>query len=87
MHDCFHVQLLQVGIFLAHAHIQDWLSCAIDQGQSGSDLVINSVELREQYSADLSLIGISGLLLNGLVKFGDLIHGVVSNQSLSDKND
>ena len=40
---CRHVETLEVGVLLAHAHKQDRLACCLDHVDAGADLLVHGV--------------------------------------------
>lgn len=85
MHDSAHIQFLQIGVLLAHSHVQDGFGGGVDQREGSAHLVINGVKLRQQNGIDLWLEGLCGLLEQGIVELGDLVHCIVAHQCLTNK--
>lgn len=85
--DCADVEFPEVRVFLAHSNIQHRFACCVAHGYCCAHLVVNCVELREDYTIDLPLRVDGTELGQGLIELADLIDSIIPHQSLSNEDD
>lgn len=81
----FHV--LQISVCLPCADKEDWLTSSIGHGQCCADFVVNSIKLGQDHAVDMARIGASRKVLERRIELCQLVHSLITDQSLTDKYD
>ena len=75
-----------MGVLLAHTDENDGFARGIDHVESGTDLVIDCVELGHDNGIDDPwVVVLDSKIDQRLVEFGQLVDGIISNQGLSNE--
>ena len=82
-----HVQRTNVGIGLPHTHKHHGLASGVNHGHRGAHLVVDGVELGQHNAVNLPRLvdAVGGVLDESLIETLQLVHAVVTNKSLANK--
>lgn len=84
--NCWHIQFSQVWILLAHTHENNGFPCRVHHVDCSAHFGVHSVELGHNDAVDCArILHIDRKVDQRLVKLGQLVNRVVSNQSFTHK--